>query len=108
MRCGVDMSNNVLRAQLRVIDDPQVIEMGVHAKILHCAEDRQGLGRIDIWFQDEITPTFVRKSRFVVVGTGHPFPNGYEHIQTIVMKNQLVWHVFRVIDHREPVQMIPD
>lgn len=44
---------------------------------------------------DVDTDSTVRGFDFAVVGTGHPRPNGYQHVGTWAERNGLyVWHLF--------------
>ena len=88
------MTNVILREQLKIQDEPQELRL-FGGKILHLQEDRQGLGRIDIWFETPTVPTNQALPRFRSVGTGHEFENGWNHVATVVMSSGLVWHVYR-------------
>lgn len=88
----------VLRDQLRIISGIQDLRVADDAKILHAAEDRQGLGRIDIWFEQEEEPGKITKqplNAFRVIATGEPFQDGWDHLSTVVMKSGLIWHIYR-------------
>lgn len=88
------MKNVILRQQLKIQDEPQPLQL-FGGKILHLQEDRQGLGRIDIWFETPSLPNDKALTHFRIVGTGHEFENGWNHVGTVVMSSGLVWHVYR-------------
>jgi hypothetical protein len=88
------IETRVFRQRLMVKSDLQGLLVG-HGKIIHLAEDRQGLNQIDIWFESTGDDKKLHASKFAVVGTGDRVPYGFEHVGTVVMKNELVWHIYR-------------
>lgn len=73
---------------------PDFIEVGDESGI----PDR--VAYIDLWVEidDEIADFETR--HFVIVGTGHPIPQGAEYIDSVIQRSEtifggcLVWHVF--------------
>lgn len=88
------MKNVILREQLEVHPNAQPIQMG-SGKILHLAEDRDGQGKIDIWFEPGLSALDRAPTMFRIIGTGQEFENGWDHVATVVMKDGMVWHVYR-------------
>lgn len=101
------MNNIIYREQLKIQDEPQRIMLN-GGKILCLAEDREGLGRIDVWYEVPVIETRSPAS-FRIVGTGQPFENGWNHVGSVVMSNGLVWHVYRewVFDYNQVFVQIP-
>ena len=64
--------------------------------LLHAAEDRQGLGRIDIWYEvDTNVPTPVLARNFVIIQTGETLTlPGYTYFTTVVMANGQIFHIY--------------
>ena len=90
------MSKTILRHQMSVEDSPKHITVRGDAKIIHCAEDRQGFGRIDIWV--EIENDMRQPEHYIclmIFGTGYTIPNDVEHVQTVVMSDGFVWHIYK-------------
>lgn len=90
----------IVRRQLRLSSSSTNPIMGVvggNAKILHCQEDRQGLGRIDIWIQEDDDGVINASLPLLILGTGQGVPAGYIHVNTVVMKNTDVWHIYKAV-----------
>lgn len=64
--------------------------------LLHAAEDRQGLGRIDIWYEvDPNVPSPVLARNFVIIQTGETLTlPGYTYFTTVVMANGQIFHIY--------------
>lgn len=64
--------------------------------LLHAAEDRQGLGRIDIWYEvDTNVPAPVLARNFVTIQTGETLTlPGYTYFTTVVMQNGQIFHIY--------------
>lgn len=66
-------------------------------KVIHVAEDALGPGVLHIWFEGDEgwhgrTQVF---TDFLVVQTGLPFPDGYEHVETVTISDGRVFHVYK-------------
>lgn len=96
IECTKSNRNVVLRLRLRMTASRQTFAVG-NSPILHVAEDRQGLGQLDMWYQSSngIFGDHGDYRDFLVVGTGETFPDGFEHVDTVVMRDGLVFHVFK-------------
>jgi hypothetical protein len=85
----------IFRYILEITDDQEIsIPSGAAYNIIHVAEKH---GNLCVWVM--VNPNAKEKPvRFLVRGTGHGF-TGEEgkHVGSVVMKNGLVWHVFRPI-----------
>ena len=75
-------------------------------KIVHVAEDRQGLGVLDIWFENDLEQhgEIPAIRTMLVAGTGTMFPEDYEHVGTVVMQSGFIWHILR---KEKPQQTVP-
>lgn len=63
------------------------------AKILHVDVDlNPDYLRMWVLLNPDV-PTFA--TRYALIGTGWPVPNGAEHVHTILLSNGFVWHLFR-------------
>lgn len=91
------IETRVFRNRLQVKDGLQKLLIG-DGKILNIAEDRSGLGRIDIWYEAKGDLLTQHTSTFVVVGTGQVVPEGFDHMGTVVMQSGLVWHIYRLFE----------
>ena len=56
---------------------------------------------LNVWmrFPSAVNDPRDTEYRFLVVGTGRNFPDGYRHIVTLVDDNDLVWHVLMEETH---------
>ena len=82
--------SRVLRHEIPV--DDQVHEVVLRGPILHVATRRPEV--VEVWCQDE---NRTRGVRLLVVGTGHPWPDGAFYLGTaIVPGGALVWHLLGV------------
>lgn len=70
------------------------ITMPAGAKIVHVAQQRVG-DVVTLWA--EVNPDArVRETRyFAIIGTGHPIPDGYEHVGTW-LDDPFVWHLYEL------------
>ncbi len=50
-------------------------------------------GQMFVWVEHGLGPVSTSVS-FCVVGTGHPIPDGFEHVQSI-FDGPFVWHLYR-------------
>jgi len=73
------------------ITDLQGIELPEGYQILKVAEQDGGLF---VWVKVDTDAKLIKRP-FVVVGTGHELDMyGFLHLDSVVMSNGLVWHVF--------------
>jgi hypothetical protein len=85
----------IFRYELAIVDS-QELTLPRRARILSVAPGRAGY-YIDLWallVSDVMAPV---AQTFRVFGTGHPLPDfvgGFGYVGTVVMPDQLVWHVF--------------
>lgn len=85
----------VHRDYLAITPAIQTKHIGV-GMLLHAAEDRQGLGRIDIWYEvdSEHQPPGMPRN-FVIVKTGETLTlPGYTYFTTVVMQNGQIFHIY--------------
>jgi len=69
----------------------QSIEVPIGCEILKVAEQNGGLF---VWARVD-TESEINKLPFVIYGTGHEIDMyGFTHIDSVLMANGLVWHVF--------------
>lgn len=89
-------TQKILRIGLPIVEKEIRLTFTKDVKILHFAEDRHGLDRIDMWVQDDpdAAGSELEHRYFRILGTGQRVPVGYTHVGTVVMKNNLVWHVY--------------
>lgn len=83
----------IQRAQLAIIPEKQPLFIG-DSKIIHIAEDRQGLNRLDVWYETWAAKARLAPRPFLVLSVGSMIPDGFVHVQSVVMKNKKVWHVY--------------
>ena len=82
--------------QVLELVDVQVIQVPVGAIILSAAEQN---GNLCVWYQfvqESLPGQAVAQIEVRIVGTGNlgPGVNGFVFIDTVLMSNGLVWHVF--------------
>lgn len=79
----------VWKYQFATVQDDVVIP--ANARIVHVGE--QG-GKVTVWAEVVANPVGVGYARYlVIVGTGHPIPDRWEHVGTVVQP-PWVWHVY--------------
>ena len=86
-------SREVWKVSLPMDDQWHEYAMG---RIVHVDCQHPALGdTVEVWFENE--PPTTRRLR--VFGTGHPIPDGAEHVgSTARMANgRLVWHVYEEV-----------
>lgn len=88
------MSKTIHREQLEITEASQVLPVGA-GRIVHVAQDREGKGKIDVWFEKANARSIAPDRKFRVIPTGEFFPEGYEHVGTVIVTNGTVWHVIR-------------
>lgn len=50
---------------------------------------------VELWTLDSSDPPASRS--FIIVGTGHPFPEDFEHVGSVVVAGgALVWHLMEI------------
>ncbi|QKY78746.1 hypothetical protein SEA_GILL_77 [Gordonia phage Gill] len=89
------MTKMVFRESIRVEPTPQAVLIG-QARILHMAQGRTNKSRIDIWFEvDAEERTLEEAARYVfAVPTGSRIADDYVYLGTVVMDDDLVWHIY--------------
>ena len=93
----------IIREQLDVRFTMQHLALGVDPRVVHCAEARDGSGKIDIWVEAELEtlnrsePSQVKGfTSFYVVATGESTAENLQYLKTVVMSDGHVWHVHSV------------
>lgn len=96
------MNRRPLRYELPVNDNAKPLPAG---KILHFTEHRNtshgGVHRVEVWVEvtfdgdDFRNDHFVGTQRVKIIGTGHPIPDGAEHLATC-LDGPLVWHLYKL------------
>ena len=85
----------IYKYELSITDGPQTIHLSGHSEPLKVAEQN---GKLLMWVQT-CTDCELEPWVFRVSGTGHEIDNELDlvHIDTVLMSNGLVWHVFEDI-----------
>lgn len=86
----------IFRYELAVVDNQEVSLPAEHV-LLAVAEGRGPSYHIDLWARVRSSGGNGVKRAFRIFGTGHPMPaDGLDYVGTVVMADELVWHVFAV------------
>lgn len=90
------------RYELAINDEPQELPAG---KILHLTEYRKKnitgeRQRIEVWVEitldgPDFTGSITNTQHVQVIGTGHPIPDGSEHLASC-LDGPFVWHLYQV------------
>lgn len=97
------MTKVIIREQLDVAARIQHLDLGAGAKVVHCAESRDGRGMLDIWAEVGIDKLLKDPARvpvytsFYVAATGDPTDDNMRWLSTVVMKSGLVWHIHQLV-----------
>lgn len=89
----------MLRYRVYVNDQPQICN--IHSDPLHVAADKLGAGKdashvVDFWAEGSFGESGTDRT-FLVVGTGHPIPDGARWWGTTDRTpDGLVWHLYEI------------
>jgi hypothetical protein len=76
---------------LGLINPVTAVQLPIKHKVLHVDEQH---GEVTLWVELN-TAHATQTHYFQIVGTGHPVPDGAEHVGTALVR-QFVWHVYKV------------
>jgi hypothetical protein len=83
--------SRILRHSVLVDDQTHFFDLSGAVVHVDCREPDV----VEVWALDTGGPTVRRE--FTVVGTGHPFPDDWQHVGTaLAAGGALVWHVMEV------------
>lgn len=82
----------IYKYPIGVSDGITPVRGSVHDKVI--LVDQQN-GQLTVWMEveTEVSPMDIRRFDFFIRGTGHPIPDGAEHVGSVVMV-PFVWHVY--------------
>lgn len=85
--------STIYRYQLDVVNE-QEVELPARHRVLAVAPGRSGY-YIDLWVQIHESDHYVQQA-FRIFGTGHQIVDTgmLDYVDTVVMPDDLVWHVF--------------
>ncbi|NEA61356.1 hypothetical protein [Streptomyces sp. SID12488] len=93
------MTRRMLRHRIYVTGQPQT--RNIHSDPVHVAADRIGVAEnaphvVDFWAEGSLEEPGTART-FLVVGTGHPIPDGARHRGTTPRTpDGMVWHLYEL------------
>lgn len=83
----------VWRYEIDLVVDASPVMLVPSGPVVHVAARRPGV--VELWVQvDPREPPAARE--FVVVGTGHPAPDGFARHVGTALDRDLVWHLYEL------------
>jgi hypothetical protein len=99
MQNPVGQATTVWKYTVTVDKPVTVIEMPIHARIVHVAPHPNEAAAVDFWAEVQVPAAAMVNRAFSVIGTGHPMTaDEFEYVGTAPHRIGLVWHLYEVVE----------